>query len=350
VHNSELSEILYSELEKLRGLASKLSDYDITVAAYGQGLPELRATLSKHMATYGISAEPEQIVITRSFREIAMMLGNILIAKGSGIFYDEPGSLSFHTYLRTLGGRMRGIKMDKYGPVASEFVNAIKESRNGLFYTMPVYVYPSGVTTSKTRKLDLLKIAVNTNIPIVELDIFRELDWTAPLPYYSLDRTSSVIYVGTLNGVLPLGFGISWVVAPQKILDMLKDIQYQYDLTVSLNDQLFINEILLNGVYLKYLDALKIYLKKRSELADNIMEKHLKGLVKFRGSHPTVYWLELPFAAKNLLTFANGINISTGDLFSENHPNFISISKIHPETNKYEEAIITLKNLVCSFI
>jgi GntR family transcriptional regulator of abcA and norABC len=350
INDTGLSEILYNEMGKLGKLAANFSDYDLTLAAYGQGLPELRETLSEHMASYGISASPEQIIITRTFRDTAMILSNLLTAKGSGIFYDEPGSLSFHTYLRTLGGKMCGIGMDKHGPVVSELVNAVKANKNSIFYTIPLYVYPTGITTSKIRKSEVLKIAVNANMPIVELDIYRELDKTAPIPYYALDRTSGVIYVGTFNSVLPLGFGISWVVAPRKILEMLKDLQYQYDWTVSVNDQLFMNEILLNGVYLKYLDALRIYLKQRTDFADMVLEKHLKGLVKIRGLHPTVYWLELPFAAKNLLLPNSGLNISTGELFSKNHPNFIAISKVQPKMDKYEEGIISLKKLICSFM
>jgi GntR family transcriptional regulator of abcA and norABC len=350
INDTGLSEILYNEMGKLGKLASNFSDYDLTLAAYGQGLPELRETLSRHMASYGISASPEQIIITRTFMDTAMILSNLLIAKGAGIFYDEPGSLSFHTYLRTLGGRMRGIGMDKHGPVVSELLNAVKVSKNSIFYTIPLYVYPTGITTSKIRKSEVLKIAVNAKMPLVELDIYREFDKMAPIPYYALDRTSSVIYVGTFNSILPLGFGISWVVAPQKILDMLKDIQYQYDWTASVNDQLFMNEILLNGVYLKYLDALVIYLKQRTEFTDTVLEKHLKGLVKIRGVHPTVYWLELPFAAKNLLIPKSGLNISTGELFSKNHPNFIAISKVQPKIDKYEEGIVSLKKLICRFM
>jgi GntR family transcriptional regulator of abcA and norABC len=334
----------------LANMPTLTSQRDMIDSYYGQGLKSLREALSKHMASYGLYADPEQIVVTRSYRETIIILGSLLISKGSAVFFEDPGNLNSQTYLHTLGAAMRGIGADRHGISASELVKALKDEKCGVFFTFPVYSLPTGMTTSKTRKRDILRLLSGKNIPIVEVDLYRDLDFEAPAPYCSLDKTAGTIYVGSFDLVLPWGFSLSWVVVPRNMLVALKEIQFQHDCTASPLLQTQIRDILENGIYLKYLGNLKKYIDERAKHSDALMEKHLGGLIKWTGAHPLVYWAELPFPCRNLRNKNSDVRVATGDMYSQNHPNHIVISKVNPDVDEYEKGLIKLRDLIAKFV
>jgi DNA-binding transcriptional MocR family regulator len=345
----EITQVILSRV-KSSNLCEPVSSVDLFNAYFGQGLYELRVSLSEHMASYGVRAEPEEIILIRSPRDAVTLLGMLLIAQGGTIFYEKPSVLFSQTYINATGGRMCGINIDKYGINIAELTKNIKEEKNTVLYTYPVFTMPLGNTASKTRKQEVLNLTSLNGIPIVEFDLYRDLDSHAPKPYYALSKNSSVIYTGSFYEILPHGFSLSWIAAPQKILRMIKELHFLLDFTVPHQNQRFVNSILNDGSYLRYLDTLKDYLKDRAEFADSIMNKHLRGIVKWSGGHPYVYWVELPFAGKVLQNNRSGLSVSLGDLYSRDHPNHIVVSKVSPVKERYEEAIIALKNLLLQFI
>jgi DNA-binding transcriptional MocR family regulator len=326
------------------------SDSALTDVYSGNGSYELRVSISEHMASYGAYASPEQIVITSSTRNTVFLLGALLVSKGSSVFYEEYSQIFLQTFLHSLGGNMVAVEMDKHGVKTADLVKSIKEEKKGIFYTCPLFSYPTGITASKTRKAEVLRILSKANIPLIELDHYRELDQGGPAPYYSLDKTSNVIYVGSFEAVIPLELSVSWVVVSKKLIDLLKDLLFQSDSIATHKRQFFVNSILKNGAYIRYLDTLKNYLKRRTEFSDAIMEKHLSGIAEWKNEHPFVYLVKLPFPAKILQTQESALRFLSGDTLSNNSTNYMVISKVNPPEDIYEEAIICLKDLIKKYM
>jgi GntR family transcriptional regulator of abcA and norABC len=333
----------------LNGL-SAISSVSVANSYFGQGLLELRESLSSYMASYGVNADPAQIVIANSFRDAAVLLGGILISSGSAVYYEEPGQLHSLTYLHTLGGVMRAIGTDRYGIKSEELIKVVREERRGILYTFPIYSFPTGLTTSKTRKREILKITSNADIPIVEMDLYRVLDFDAPTPYYSMDRNRGVIYVGSFNEILPLGLSLSWIVVPYKLLDLLKDMRFQLGNTVSYNTQMVISNMLNCGIFFRYLEDIKKHIGQAAEFSGEILKKHFGDIAKWTSAHPMVHWAELPFAGKILQVKGENIRTTSGEILSTSHPNHIIISKVCPNAERYEEVIIALRELVEQFL
>jgi GntR family transcriptional regulator of abcA and norABC len=346
-------------LEDISGVIPKFSNLDSFITAstssvsnsyFGQGLLVLREALCRYMASYGVDADPAQIVVLNSFREAAVFLGTILISNGTAVYYEEPGQLHPITYLHALGGVMRGIGTDGYGIKTEILIQSVRKEKSGILYTFPVYSMPTGITTSKTRKRDVLKITSRAEIPIIEMDLYRQLDFDAPSTYYSMDKNDGVIYVGSFNELFPLGLSLTWVVVPYKLLDLLKDLRSQLGGTVPYNIQMFISDMLNNGMFFKYLDDLKKHIKEASEFSGEILKKHFSGIAKWASVHPMLHWVELNFAGKILQVKDGSVRVMTGEIFSANHPNHIVISKVSPKRERYEEAIIALKELIKRFL
>jgi GntR family transcriptional regulator of abcA and norABC len=329
---------------------SAFPSVSVANSCFGQGLLELRKGLSKYMASYGVNADPAQIVISNSLRDAAVLLGGILISNGSAIYYEEPGAMHCLTYLHTLGGVMRAVGTDRYGIKTEELIKAIREEKRGILYTFPLYSFPTGLTASKTRKQEILKITSKADIPIVEMDICRTLDTEAPAPYYAMDKNESTIYVGSFDGILPIGFSLSWIVAPYKLLDLLKDMRFQLGGAVCHTTQLFVSNMLNSGELCKYLEDFKKHIRDASDFSGSILKKHFGNIAKWISVHPLVHWMELPFAGKILQVKDRNIKVVTGDIFSGKHPNHIIVSKVSPDAERYEEAIINLRKLVERFL
>jgi GntR family transcriptional regulator/MocR family aminotransferase len=87
-------------------------------------------------------------------------------------------------------------------------------------YVTPHHQFPTTVTLSPARRLQLLKLARARRFAIIEEDYDHEFhyDGQPVLPLASADRWGVVAYVGTFSKVLAPGLRIGYVVAPRPLL------------------------------------------------------------------------------------------------------------------------------------
>ena len=101
-------------------------------------------------------------------------------------------------------------------------------------YILPNFQNPTGVTLSLTRRYDLIALAEEYGIPIVEDDPYGQLRFEGEhlKPLVVLDSeyegcegdggyTGNVIYTSTFSKTLAPGLRLGWIVAPKDVVSKI---------------------------------------------------------------------------------------------------------------------------------
>ena len=194
---------------------------DLQQLCYGDpaGDARLRGLIAAYLrASRGLSCTAEQILITCGAQQGISLCAQLLVEPGEGVAVENPGYHAAAQAFAIPGAQVLGVPVDQEG-MRCDLLARLANCR--LAYVTPSHQYPSGVTLSLARRLELLDRAEHTQGWIVEDDYDGEYRYSgAPLsPLAALDRQGRVIYVGTFGKVAFPALRLGYLVLPNALIE-----------------------------------------------------------------------------------------------------------------------------------
>ena len=187
-------------------------------AQLGYGDPAGEPLLRELIAAYlrrsrGLSCAAEQIVITSGAQQAISLCAQLLLQPGEGVAVENPGYRAAGHAFALAGGRLHGVPVDEDG-MDCRRLGQLADCR--LAYVTPAHQYPTGVTMSLARRLELLAWAERSDGWIIEDDYDGEYRYSgAPLaPLAALDQHGRVLYVGTFGKIAFPALRLGYLVLP----------------------------------------------------------------------------------------------------------------------------------------
>ena len=313
------------DLRRLPGLV--LDKYGTKSLQYGatQGVPELREAIA---ARYGVPVSKVQI--TTSSQQGIDVCTRILCDPGDIILTTEPtylGALqSFKAYradvraiwdrkgivpetvvsddpsqsrLAPSSGpsRFPGGSLTPYGPPGDicpsgcgrgwPQVSGTTPSRSEskpikFIYVIPDFNNPSGETMTLEERMEIVKLARELDVVIVEDSPYRELRYSGEeVPtIYSLapERT---LHLGSFSKIFAPGFRLGWIIGPEELLEQIYICKQALDLCPPVFDQYMATEFLTSGALDANLVKTKAEYRRRRDLMVSLLEKYMPEGVKW---------------------------------------------------------------------
>jgi 2-aminoadipate transaminase len=202
-----------------------------------EGKRPLREALVRWLAEEGIHTTMDRIVITNGSQQGLDLLGRAFLDEGDAVFVSLPtylGALqAFQAYRPTLVG----IPLENDGMDLAFLRRAIREARRSghepkLIYVVPDFQNPTGITWSKEKRAELLKIAGKEDLLIVEDIPYRWLRYKGEhIPTIaSLDEEGRVIVLLTFSKILAAGLRVGALVGPEEVVNMVVTLKQGADL------------------------------------------------------------------------------------------------------------------------
>jgi len=192
---------------------------DLGQLGYGEpaGDWRLRELISAYLrSSRGLHCSAEQIVITSGAQQAISLCAQLLLEAGDGVAIENPGYRAAGHAFAIAGAHLQGIAVDNEGMCCAQLLQ-----RNcKMAYVTPSHQYPTGVTMSLARRLELLAWAERTQGWIVEDDYDGEYRYSgAPLaPLAALDRQGRVLYVGTFGKIAFPALRLGYLVLPLRLV------------------------------------------------------------------------------------------------------------------------------------
>ena len=190
-----------------------------------EGYGPLREQLSQFMASKGVTAAPEGLIVTTGSQQALDLLGKTLINPGDKVIVEGPTFLATIQCFRLYGAELISAPIDAHGVKTDELEKLIAEHKPKFVYLIPTFGNPSGALLSLERRKRVLEMAVKYQTLIVEDDPYGDLYFgEAPPPSLMAlsdnvpDSREWLAYCGSLSKVLSPGLRIGWMIAPPALL------------------------------------------------------------------------------------------------------------------------------------
>src|SRR5690606_1956299 len=132
----------------------------------------------------------------------------------------ELSYFSANMIFQKSGARIKTIPVDEEGIDTEVLQTLCAQQQIRMVYVTPHHHYPTTVSLSVQRRMELLRLANQYGFVIVEDDYDYDFCYHKQplLPLAGADTTGMVIYVGSFGKSLAPGFRTGFIVAPHNLM------------------------------------------------------------------------------------------------------------------------------------
>ncbi|HXG91781.1 MAG TPA: PLP-dependent aminotransferase family protein [Blastocatellia bacterium] len=226
-------------------------------------------------------AQPSEIVITSGSQQGLDLISRVIIDPGDVALVELPSYIGGMIALHNARAEMIGVRQDDGGIVMSDLREKIERARAEgrrikCIYTIPNFQNPSGVTLAAERRKQLVEIADEYNLLIIEDDAYFDLyfneEASRRVPLAAL-RPERVVYLGTFSKVLAPGVRTAYIRAPEVISSKIEIAKEGADLSSSVLDQAIVIEAIRSGLIERRLPELRRFYESRCRAMLDALEQ-----------------------------------------------------------------------------
>ncbi len=272
--------------EAFRAISDNVAAESAQALQYGPtgGLEKIKDVIVEVMAAEGTPATQGEVFTTTGAQQALDLVARVFLDEGDAVLCEGPtyaGALNAFAAYRP---RIIHVPMDRAGMIPVAAREALSRARKQgihtkFIYTVPNFQNPTGVTMAAERRRELLEIAREFDLIILEDNPYGMLRFEGDaLPTISaieqqdgdVDR---VIYLGTFSKIFAPGVRLGWVHAQPGILHKINIGKQGADLCSSNLSQMMITSFFQNSDWLAYVTRLnKLYKERQQAMLDALAE------------------------------------------------------------------------------
>ena len=352
-------------VEQIPGLAEKvLSKYGTKALQYGatQGVPELREIIARR---YGVPVS--QVQITTSSQQGIDVCSRVFLDPGDIVLANNPvylGALqSFKAYRAEVVsvpetcGHPRPHKRE--GPIADgrgreATVSGTDTTSAKFIYVIPDFNNPSGKTMTLEEREEIVRIARELDVLIVEDSPYRELRYSGePVKTIRELAPERTLHLGSFSKIFAPGFRLGWIIGPEPLLEQIYVCKQCLDLCPPVLDQYMAAEFMGSGALDANLEKTIAEYRHRRDLMVNLLEEYMPSGVSWTYPEGGLFlWLTLPESVDTVAMYdealSKGVAYVAGSFFytDGSHRNTMRLNFSFVEEAKMEPGIKTLASVV----
>jgi 2-aminoadipate transaminase len=266
----------------------------------GQGVPLLREQILEVMALEGIQANADDVVVTTGSQHALELVSKLFLDPGDVVLSEGPSYVTALVIFKSYQAEVEHVPMDEHGLIPEalrEHITRLTAAGKTIkfLYTIPSFHNPAGVTLSWARRLEILEIARQHDILVLEDNPYGLLYFDRPAPdaMRSVER-DGVVYLGTFSKTLAPGFRVGWALAPHAIREKLVLANEAAVLSPSSFTQLVISEYLSSADWKGQINTFRGVYRERKNAMIQALDEYLPELSWTNPEGGFYVWVTLP--------------------------------------------------------
>lgn len=245
---------------------------DLLKPISSQGTEILRKAIAEYLYRgRGLEANPDNIVIGAGteylYNLLIQLLGNDKLYA-----YENPCHKKIVQIYDAAGVKSVPIEMNKNGVN----IKKLEESGADIIHLSPSHHFPTGTVMPIGKRRDVLNyVYQHKNGYIFEDDYDCEFRYVGkPVPTLkSTDTLDAVIYMNTFSKSLAPSIRISYMILPDRLMNLFREKLGFYSCTVSSFEQYTLAEFIRQGYFEKHLNRMKKYYREKRDYILSALSK-----------------------------------------------------------------------------
>lgn len=304
----------------------------------------------------GMQVNEQNICATRGSQMAMYLTAQCLFTKGDYVIIENPGYKPAWQAFENAGAKLLPVSVDKDGLLIDDVITYLKSGKKiKAIYVTPHHQYPTTVTLSLKRRLELIKLSNKFGFTIIEDDYDNEFHfgYRPVLPLSSFTELKNYVYIGTMSKVVAPALRIGYLASNditliEKVGRLRKIIDVQGDSIMEKS----VLQLIKEGVIKRHIRKATNHYRAKRDLAINLLKKYLKdkatytipegGLAFWVVPNKQVNWLKISKELEN-----KSIKIITPDTYSFNKSiNGIRLGYGSLSEKDLEEGIMALAKML----
>jgi GntR family transcriptional regulator / MocR family aminotransferase len=246
------------------------------------GLQELREQIAAYLGrARGIDCGYRNVLITSGSQQGLWLAASLLVGEGDTVMLEDPGYLGARAIFKALGANQVGVPVDEDGADAGFVSRKLQSVTPKLLHLTPSHQYPTGVTLSAARRMELLELATEHGFMIVEDDYDSEYRYEGrPVRALAgIDGAGAVIYVGSFSKVMYPSLRVGYVVAPEWLIEAMVSLRWHIDFMPPMLESAALAQFIEEGHFERHLRRMRTLYAEKREAFNRILADNLPGVL-----------------------------------------------------------------------
>lgn len=318
-------------------------------------LPLREYIANRYKARHGLDIQPKHILITSGSQQALDLLGKILVNEGDEVLVEKPSYLGAIQSLCMNEPQFLEVNLGQAGPDVKELEEIFAHHAPKLFYTVPNFQNPTGLTYSLETRQALGQLLSDKDTVLIEDDPYGELRFMGKdLPYSGSFGAKRSVLLGSFSKIITPGMRIGWICTKdEEMMDKLITAKQAADLHTNYFSQVVIHDYLAHNDLDSHIEEIKaLYLKQRNAMLESIKTYFPKNVHVTEAEGGMFLWVTLPsyLSALKLFDLASNAHVAfvPGEPFYANkiETNTLRINYTNSDTDTIQEGIKRLASAI----
>ena len=268
--NDGSADIRLTSIKQLSGLYSATLKRKSTLRTLSNPLQAseyVKEQLSNYLnSSRGLHIAKNNLLVTRSTEMSLYVVAKLIIAPKDVVIVGELSLFTANMIFHEVGAYVQTLGVDEQGIDVDQLAVKLKTTKIRAVYITPHHHYPTTVSLSAQRRVQLLQLAQTYGFIIIEDDYDYDFQYekSTIMPLASADVNGMVIYVGSFGKSLAPSFSSGFVVAPKNFIDEMQKYLSILDGQGDVVMEQVLAEMIAEGDMHRHLKkSLKVYQERR---------------------------------------------------------------------------------------
>jgi 2-aminoadipate transaminase len=274
-----------------------------------EGYPPLRELIAERYAKKGLRVDAEEILITTGSQQGLDLLGKAFLNRGDRVIVEDPTYLAAIQSFGMFEPQFRSVPLQEDGVDPNALRAALSESQAKLFYAIPNFQNPTGVSYSEERRREVAEVMRGHATVFVEDDPYGELRFMGE-EASSMRRYlgGKAVLLGSFSKVISPGLRLGWACGRSNIMEKLVIAKQASDLHTSFLSQRIAYQYLVDNDVSQHMELIRSEYRKQRDLMVKMIEESFPASVECTRPEGGMFlWVTLPENMSSLELFDRAI-------------------------------------------
>ncbi len=264
----------------------------------------------------GISASPDEVLITIGSQMGAFLLSELLVRPGTTVALEDPGYTEARNLFLRRGADILPMKVDEHGAIPPDRIAAFSA-----IYLTPGHQCPTGATLTSERRIAFLNLARQNESLIIEDDYDGQAQFgnTPIAALKAMDSSGHVIHLGSFSKMFAPGLRMGYMVADRILIARARHLRRLMIRHAPGNNQRALALFLSRGHYERLAVRYRSLLHERAHELSEAIRRYLPAWQFREPTGGSALWVQVPvecnMADLELETRKKGVLIESGESF-----------------------------------